>query len=86
MNAADSAQQAAAILQQSGVQGGFVVHLGAGSGDLTDALRANSAYQVQGLEADATAVAGARQRLLESGRYGGRFADAVFRGCSALHR
>ena len=70
LNAADSAQQAAAILQQSGVQGGFVVHLGAGSGDLTDALRANSAYQVQGLEADATAVAGARQRLLESGRYG----------------
>ena len=68
--AADSTQQAAAILQQSGVQGGFVVHLGAASGDLTAALRASAAFQVQGLEADAASVSAARQRLLEAGHYG----------------
>ena len=46
--------EAARIIEVTGVKGGFVVHLGAGDGQLTAALRRNSRYQVQGLDRDAT--------------------------------
>ena len=56
--------EAARIIQATGVKGGFVVHLGAGDGQLTAALRRNSSYQVQGLDRDATNVQSAREWLL----------------------
>jgi outer membrane protein assembly factor BamB len=56
--------EAADIIAATGVQGGFVVHLGAGDGQLTEALHRNSSYQVQGLERDAGKVQAARERLL----------------------
>ncbi|MFM7039524.1 MAG: class I SAM-dependent methyltransferase, partial [Planctomycetaceae bacterium] len=63
-------EQAAGILRESGVQGGFVVHLGAGTAELTAALRASTGFQVQGLEADAALVAAGRRRMLDAGQYG----------------
>ncbi len=63
----DSASE---ILGKSGVNAGFFVHLGAGDGELAQALKKNSATQVHGLEADAGLVAQGRKRLLASGDYG----------------
>jgi len=42
---ADSAKD---ILKDSGVQGGLVVHIGAGDGELTAALAGKDGYIVQG--------------------------------------
>jgi len=65
-----SAQPANDILQQAGVKGGLVVHLGCGTGELTAQLRAGEQYLVHGLATDETDVAAARNRLLERGVYG----------------
>ncbi len=67
---ADAKSDAAKILKESGVTGGFVVHLGAGDGELTSALRQNDSIQVQGLLRDASAVAANRARVFERGNYG----------------
>ncbi|MCU0917990.1 MAG: PQQ-binding-like beta-propeller repeat protein [Planctomycetes bacterium] len=66
----DPAALARQILDQSGVQGGIVVHLGCGSGQLTAALRAGDCYTVQGLETDPAQVARARTYLKDKGLYG----------------
>jgi len=66
----DPATLARKILDQSGVQGGIVVHLGTGEGRLTAALRASDRYAVQGLEADPDQVARARDYLKGNGLYG----------------
>ncbi len=50
---ADSGDLAKQLLNQSGVSGGLVVHLGAGDGELTAALRQNDTTQVHGLVRDA---------------------------------
>jgi outer membrane protein assembly factor BamB len=63
-------EEAAAILQASGVQGGIVVHIGVGDGSLTAALQANDSYQVQGLDTDGTKVAAARETIRATGKYG----------------
>ena len=56
------------ILKETGVQGGFVVHLGCGNGELTASLRASDAYQVHGLSTkDVTA---ARKHIKSQGLYG----------------
>ena len=57
-------QEASQIIAATGVQGGFVVQLGAGDARLTAALRRNDSYQVQGLERDAVKVQAAREWLL----------------------
>ncbi len=62
--------QATELIQQSGVQGGLVIHLGCGQGKLTEALRVNSRYQVHGLDRDADKVDAARRLLLAKGVYG----------------
>jgi len=67
---ADAGAQAKALLAQSGVKGGFVVHVGAGDGAFTAALRVNDSYAVHGLEADPKNVAAAREALLKKGVYG----------------
>jgi outer membrane protein assembly factor BamB len=59
-----------AIYEATGVQGGLVVHLGCGNGELTAALRANPRFLVHGLGTDAVAVDGARETLQARGLYG----------------
>ncbi|MGB2824482.1 MAG: PQQ-binding-like beta-propeller repeat protein, partial [Phycisphaerae bacterium] len=51
------------LVQDSGVKGGLVVHVGCGSAEWTAALRVNQRYVVQGLEPDAASVAEAAKRL-----------------------
>ncbi len=68
--AASPAETARAILTQSGVQGGFVVHLGYGDGALTAALRTDDRYVVQGLERDSAQVERARAQVASLGVYG----------------
>ena len=58
------------ILEESGVQGGLVVHLGCGDGRLTAALRARESFLVHGLDADAGRVERARRHLQSLGLYG----------------
>ena len=73
---ADAESDARSILAQSGVKGGFVVHVGSGDGSLTAALKANESYQVHGLDADAEKVAAAREAILKAGGYGPVSVDA----------
>jgi outer membrane protein assembly factor BamB len=58
------------ILEQSGVQGGLIVHVGCGEGPLTAALGVDDRYTVQGLEADARRVEQARRHVRGLGAYG----------------
>ena len=67
---ADSAEEAEAILQQTGVQGGLIVHIGCGDGTLTAALGERDCYIVQGLDGNTEYVATARQHIQSTGRYG----------------
>ena len=68
--AAAELTDAKAILEQGKVPAGFFVHLGAGDGLLTAALRQNEQTQVHGLERDAAKVATARHKLHDAGVYG----------------
>ncbi|MBL7038826.1 MAG: PQQ-binding-like beta-propeller repeat protein [Pirellulaceae bacterium] len=70
LTSAVSADDGAAIIQQSGVQGGFVVHLGCGDGSLTASLRVGDQYIVHGLSTSETEVAAARKSLQAQGGYG----------------
>ena len=65
--ATDSARR---LIEESGVPGGIVVHLGCGEGSLTTALRLSPAFQVQGLDTDAADVAAARKTVQAAGLYG----------------
>jgi hypothetical protein len=65
-----SAGEVADILRETGVQGGLVVHVECGDGKLTAALRANEAYVVHGLDADAANVGKAREHIRSLGLYG----------------
>ena len=67
---ADAQSEADAILQASGVSAGFFVHLGAGDGELTEALRQNDATQVHGLvrTKNSSRVDAARTRVRELGQ------------------
>ncbi|MEM7144632.1 MAG: PQQ-binding-like beta-propeller repeat protein [Verrucomicrobiota bacterium] len=64
---ADNAQE---ILDTTGIQGGLILHLGSGDGELTAALRANDAIQVQGLDTDPKNVQAARKTISEKNLYG----------------
>lgn len=58
------------ILQETGIQGGLVVHLGCGDGKLTAALRAGDSHLVHGLDADPQNVESARRYVQSLGLYG----------------
>ncbi|MHC4325957.1 MAG: class I SAM-dependent methyltransferase, partial [Planctomycetota bacterium] len=58
------------ILEDTGVKGGVVVHIGCGDGRLTAALRANDSYIVQGLDNDMENVKKAREHIHSLGLYG----------------
>ena len=64
---ADYAEQAEQILSATQIQGGFIVHLGAGDGKLTSALRINDRYQVHGLDTNRKNVQRGRQHVREAG-------------------
>jgi len=67
------AESAAEILQQTGVTGGLVVHVGCGDPGApgrTAALRAGDAYLVHGLARDAATVKKARATIAEQGLHG----------------
>lgn len=63
-------QQADYIYQETGVQGGVVVHVGCGDGELTAALHAGDQYLVQGLTSDRDALSRARSTIRKQGLYG----------------
>ncbi|MHB8899830.1 MAG: outer membrane protein assembly factor BamB family protein [Thermoguttaceae bacterium] len=65
-----TAQKARRLLDEAGIQGGLVVHLGCGNGELTAALRAGDSYLVHGLDADPANVEAARSRIQALGLYG----------------
>ena len=62
--------QAAEIIEASGVGGGLIVHVGCGDGKVTAALRANDAYLVHGLDTSSANVAKARAHVRAAGLYG----------------
>lgn len=68
--ASDPAAAARAILKESGIRGGLIVHLGCGDGHLTAALRAGEGYLVHGLDRDDDDVAAARRHVRSLGLYG----------------
>lgn len=63
-------QQAKKILDATGVQGGFVVHIGCGDGRLTAALRAKDSFMVHGLDKDVKNVEEARKHIFSHNLYG----------------
>jgi outer membrane protein assembly factor BamB len=63
-------QQAGQILEDAGVRGGLIVHVGCGDGRLTAALRAGNAYLVHGLDASPANVEKARGHIRSLGLYG----------------
>ncbi len=63
-------QQAKDIIKETGIRGGFIVHVGCGDGKMTAALRVNDRYLVQGLDPDAKNVIQARKYLQSIGQYG----------------
>ncbi|MHC4692487.1 MAG: class I SAM-dependent methyltransferase [Planctomycetota bacterium] len=58
------------ILDATGIQGGFIVHVGCGDGKLTAALRAGDSYVVHGLDKDAKSIERAREYIQSLGLYG----------------
>ncbi len=58
------------ILDETGIQGGLIVHIGCGDGTLTAELRASDSYMVHGLDANPRNVAAAREHVLAAGLYG----------------
>lgn len=58
------------VLAESGIRGGFVVHIHCGDGALTSALRVNDSYLVHGLETSPDTVGQARESLQSAGVYG----------------
>jgi len=68
----DTAQQ---IVETAGIEGGLVVHVGCGNGELTAALRRSDRYLVHGIDTDPARVAGARRHFLSRGLLGFVSAD-----------
>ncbi|MBC8874726.1 MAG: PQQ-binding-like beta-propeller repeat protein [Planctomycetes bacterium] len=68
--AVSAAGPADSILQQAGVRGGVIVHVGCGDGVLTASLRAGDGFLVHGLDTTAANVAAARSHIRELGLYG----------------
>ncbi len=70
LSGASHGKDATQILSDCGVQGGLVVHLGCGYGQLTAAFRASDAYLVHGLDTDPDNVDIARWNIQSLGMYG----------------
>ena len=70
VNGARTDQEAKKILDATGVQGGFIVHIGCGDGRLTAALCANESTMVHGLDKDEETVKEARDHIFSGTLYG----------------
>jgi outer membrane protein assembly factor BamB len=70
LSAQSPEQQSAAIYKLSGLQGGFVVHVDCGSGELAGVLGRQQQYQVHGLVTEESQLAAARAHIRSTGRYG----------------
>jgi len=68
--AVSAAGPADSILQQAGVRGGVIVHVGCGDGTVTTALRAGDSFLVHGLDTNAANVDAARAHIQKHGLYG----------------
>lgn len=77
--AAEVGLEARRILDDTGIRGGLIVHLGCGDGKLTAALHAGDSYLVQGLDENPTNVDKARSHIQSLG-LGGRVSVAQFNG------
>jgi len=64
---AATSDDAAAILEKSGVRGGLIVHVGCGDGTLTTDLRRDDEYTVHGLDRSAANVDLARKHIRSQG-------------------
>ena len=62
-------------MDETGVKGGLIIHIGCGQGRLTSALRANDSYIVHGLDRNLENVAAARKHIQELGQYGNIFVE-----------
>lgn len=60
----------AGVVEESGVKGGLIVHLGCGDGKLTAAFRASDSFIVHGLDTDTKNVETARKHIQSLGLYG----------------
>lgn len=69
INAAEDSD-IAQLVRQSGIEGGIVVYLGAGSGQQLLDIRSAGNYVVQGLDRDKKKVQAARKLIQSSGNYG----------------
>ena len=63
-------EQARQIIEATGVEGGFIVHVGCGNGHLTCALKVNDSFQVHGLTRNAAEVGPAREYVRSQNCYG----------------
>jgi outer membrane protein assembly factor BamB len=63
-------QRAKQILDETGVKGGLIVHIGCGDGRLTAELRDGESYLVHGLDRSSQAVEEAREHIRKLGIYG----------------
>ena len=68
--AESQSQQAMQILNDTGVKGGLIVHVGCGDGTLTGSLLANDSFLVHGLDRDAKNVQKAREHIRSLNLYG----------------
>lgn len=62
--------QARRILDETGIRGGLIVHVGCEDGHLTAALHVDDSYLVHGLETDPAQVVKAREHIRSLGIYG----------------
>lgn len=67
------------IFQESGVKGGFIVHIGCGNGRLTAALYANDSFIVHGLDVNPNSIRAAREYIKSQNLYG-RVSVEQFKG------
>jgi 2-polyprenyl-3-methyl-5-hydroxy-6-metoxy-1,4-benzoquinol methylase len=62
--------EARRILDDTGVKGGLIVHIGCGDGKLTAALHANDGFLVHGLDTDPGNIDQAREHVRSLKLYG----------------
>lgn len=76
-DAVEWTREARRIVDQGGIQGGLIVHIGCGEGRLTAALRVNDRFLVHGLDRDTQNVAKARTFLRSIGLNGSVSVDGL---------
>lgn len=59
-----------AMVNATGINSGYLVHLGCGTGELTAALRLGDSCFVHGLDADREKIARAKENIMAAGIYG----------------